>query len=127
MGKFMRIAIVVAACGLALAGCASDPDPGWTAYVSPDSTCADLAVQAEDVSARVAKATGRDYTGDSIAADVGRVVFFPILVFREGNYVSREELARLNRSMRAIEQASIQKNCGITFQHGTPPPPKSPE
>jgi hypothetical protein len=128
MGKFMRIALMAAACGLALAGCASDPepDPDWTAYVSPESTCADLAVQAEDVSERVAKATGRDYKGDAIAADVGRVVFFPILVFREGNYVSRKELARLNRSMKAIEQASIQKNCGITFQHGPQPPPNSP-
>jgi hypothetical protein len=86
-----------------------------------------LAAQAENVSARLAQATGRNYTGDTIAADVGRVVFFPILVFKEGNYVSREELASLNRSMKAIERASIQKNCGITFQHGPPHPPKSPD
>ena len=121
----MRFASVVAVCGIALAGCANDADQVGATYVSPNSTCPELAEQAAAVSQRAAQATGRDYTGDRIAADVGRVVFFPILVFQEGNYKSRDELVRLNRSMEAIERASIEKNCGITFDHGTSPPQKS--
>jgi hypothetical protein len=84
-----------------------------------------LAEQASEVSSLAAQATGRDYTGDRIAVDVGRSVFFPILAFQEGNYKSRDELVRLNKSMETIEQASIQKNCGITFHHGPPAPQKS--
>ena len=121
----MRLVSVVAACGLAVAGCANDAEQVGVAYVSPNSTCSELAEQASEVSSRAAQATGRDYTGDRIAVDVGRIVFFPILIFGEGNYANRDELIRLNKSMEAIEQASIQKNCGITFRHGPPPPQKS--
>jgi hypothetical protein len=125
MGEFMRFASVVAACVLAVAGCAYDSDQVGVTYVSPDSTCSELAEQASAVSSRAARATGYDYTGNRIAVDVGRVVFYPMLMFQEGNYASRGELVRLNKIMEAIEQASIQKNCGITFQHGPPPPRKS--
>jgi hypothetical protein len=117
----MRLALVVAACGLAVAGCARDAGQVGATYESPNSyqdyTCPQLAEEAAEISSRVAQATGQDFTGDRIAADLGRIVFFPILVFGKGNYVHPKELTRLKRSLEAIEQASIQKNCGITFHH----------
>ena len=122
----MRILFVAVMCGLAVAGCAKDADPAT--YVSASDyqgyTCQDLAAEAARVSSEAVQAAGQDFTGDKIAIDVGRVVFFPVLVFTKGNYADPAELARLNRSMKAIEQASINKNCGIDFQHTSPPPPK---
>jgi hypothetical protein len=125
----MRIVFVAVACGLAVAGCAKDANRARAAtYVSPSSyqsyTCPQLAEEASLVSSRAAQAAGvQDFTGDRIALDVGRVVFFPMLVFTKGNYEDPAEIARLNGSMEAIEQASMEKNCGITFQHAPPPPP----
>ena len=127
-GEFMRLALVVAACGLAVAGCTKDVrQVGATdTYVSPNPylshTCEELTEEASQVSSHLVKASGQDYTGDTVASVVGRVVFFPILVFEKDNYADPLTLARLKRSMELIEQASMQKNCGITFQRVSPPP-----
>lgn len=48
---------------------------------------------------------------------VGLIIFWPALLFTKGNDENTAELARLKGQMDAIEQASIQKRCGITFQH----------
>lgn len=120
MGKFMRFALVVAACGLAVAGCAKHADRVGATYESPNPyqsyTCPELAAEASDLSARAARATGEDFTGNRAAIEVGRVVFFPLLVFNKDYFKDPAEVARINSSMEAIEQASIQKNCGITFR-----------
>jgi hypothetical protein len=126
----MRILFVAVACGLAVAGCAKDANQLGATYVSASDyqsyTCPELAEEASRVAADAAQAAGvQDFTGDKIAMDVGRVVFLPLLIFTKGNYEDRPELVRLNRSMEAIEQASIQKNCGITFQRiPSPSPPQ---
>jgi hypothetical protein len=90
----MRIAFVVVACGLAVAGCTKDlnlfarsnnSDVSAADYQS--NTCAELADEAARVSAEAAKAAGiQDYTGDRIAMDVGMIIFFPVLVFTPCNY-----------------------------------------
>ena len=125
MGELMRFAFVIVACGLGVAGCARFGGRVETAYVPPSGyqshTCEQLTEEASDVSSRLVKATGQDYTGDKVAVAVGRVVFFPILVFEKDNYADPFEVARLKRSLEAIEQASIQKNCGLTFHHALPP------
>jgi hypothetical protein len=121
----MRIAFVAVACGLAVAGCANDADrvSGVSASTYQSYTCPQLSEEATRVSALARQAAGvQDYSGDKIALDVGRVVFFPILVFSKGNYADPAELARLREYMAAIEQASNQKDCGIIFEH-TPSPP----
>jgi hypothetical protein len=116
----MRLALVIAVCGLTVAGCDRyypvEPDRVPASSYQTHS-CEQLTEEAQAMSARLAKATGQDYSGDTIAMAVGRVVFFPILVFDRGRYVDPLELGRLNRQMQAIEQASNQKNCGITFRH----------
>jgi hypothetical protein len=72
------------------------------------------------VSARAAQAAGvqdEKSTNDKVAMGVGLIIFWPALLFTKGNDENTAELARLKGQMDAIEQASIQKRCGITFQH----------
>jgi hypothetical protein len=78
------------------------------------------------VSSRAAQASGvqdSKATNDKVAMGVGLVIFWPALLFTKGNDENTAELARLKGSMDAIEQVSIQKKCGITFQHAPPPSP----
>jgi hypothetical protein len=126
----MRTVWVAAACGLVVAACAKDADQVGPIYVSPityeNYTCPQLAEEAQRVSSRAAQASGvqdSKATNDKVAMGVGLVIFWPALFFTKGNDENTAELARLKGSMDAIEQTSIQKKCGITFQHGPPPPP----
>ena len=124
----MRKTTTVAAAILALAGCAKDASQVGATYISPITyqgyTCPQLAEEAQRVSARAAEATGvqdQKATNDKVAMGVGLVVFWPALLFTKGNDENTAELARLKGQMDAIEQVSIQKRCGITFQHALAP------
>ena len=48
------------------------------------------------------------------------VIFWPAAFFVGGDKQTAAELAQMKGQMVAIEQASIQKKCGIQFQ-GKPP------
>jgi hypothetical protein len=109
---------------LAAAGCAKDASQVAATYVSPvmyeSYTCQQLTEEAQRVSARAAQAAGvqdEKSTNDKVAMGVGLVIFWPALLFTKGNDENTAELARLKGQMDAIEQASIRKRCGITFQH----------
>ena len=124
----MRTVWLAAACGLAVAACAKDAEQVGPTYVSPITyqgyTCPQLAEEAQRVSSRAAQAAGvqdSKATNDKVAMGVGLVIFWPALLFTKGNDENTAELARLKGSMDAIEQVSIQKRCGITFQHAPPP------
>jgi hypothetical protein len=126
----MRIAFVALLGALLVAGCAKDADQVGATYVSPvlyDSySCPQLAEEAQRVSSRAAQSAGvqdQKATNDKVAMGVGLVIFWPALLFTKGNDENTAELARLRGQMDAIEQASIKKRCGITFQHAPPPPP----
>jgi len=127
----------------ALAGCASRSAEITPTYVSPimyqGHTCAQLAAEAQGVSARAAQVSGaqdQKRTNDQIATGVAIVVFWPAAFFVGGDGPVAAELANLKGQMVAIEQASIQKNCAISFQRtaeGAPaagysqaPPPAPP-
>jgi len=125
---------------LVLAGCAKDAAEVAPTYISPITyqsyTCQQLGQEAQRVSAAAAQASGAQdqrATNDKVAMGVGLVVFWPALLFTKGNDENTAELARLKGQMDAIEQVSIQKRCGITFQHApvpptagsSPPPPAS--
>lgn len=97
-------------------------------YVSPlnyeSYTCPQLADEAQRLSSRAAQAAGVQHqkaTNDKIAMGVGLVVFWPAALLTKGNDESTAELARLKGEMDAIEEVSIKKRCGITFQHPKPP------
>jgi hypothetical protein len=111
------------AVALLLAGCASKSSDISATYVSPimyqTHTCAQLAQEAQGVSARAAQVSGAQdskRTSDAVATGVAIVVFWPaaFLVGGDGNVAA--ELGQLKGQMVAIEQASIQKRCGIQFQ-----------
>jgi hypothetical protein len=92
------------------------------AYISPvtyqNFTCQQLQMEAKGVSQRAAVASGQQdkaRKNDTIKTTVGVVLFWPVLLFNEGDGAKANELANLKGQMRAIEQASVQKNCGFNF------------
>jgi hypothetical protein len=128
MRKPLAAAIAAA---MALASCAKDANQVGASYISPITyqsyTCPQLSEEAQRVSARAAETAGvqdQKATNDKVAVGVGLIVFWPALLFTKGNDENTAELARLKGQMDAIEQVSIQKRCGITFQHAPPPPPE---
>jgi hypothetical protein len=58
----------------------------------------------------------KNSSSDTVAMTVGVVLFWPSLFFIHGDDQKTAELANLRGQMEAIEQASIQKNCGIQFK-----------
>src|SRR5664279_1120391 len=128
----MRSVWVATACGLVVAACAKDASQVGPTYISPITyqsyTCPQLAEEAQRVSSRAAQASGvqdSKSTNDKVAMGVGLIIFWPALLMTKGNDETTAELARLKGQMDAIEQVSIQKKCGITFQR-EPPPPAAP-
>ena len=104
-------------------GCASRPENISAAYVSPIAyqglSCSQIANEVQAVSARAAAATGvqsKKATGDAVAMGVGLIVFWPALLFMQGDGASAAEVARLKGEMEALETASRQNNCGIVFE-----------
>jgi hypothetical protein len=111
------------ALSLTAAGCASRSEDVAAAYVSPmaysNYSCRELAAEAQGVSSAAAAAAGAQdsaRTKDVVATTAAVVVFWPAAFFVGGNGAQAAELARLKGQMQAIETASIQKRCGITFQ-----------
>lgn len=112
-----------------LAGCASKSADVAPSYVSPlqyqSYSCAQLAAEAQRISNRASIAAGvqdKKRSSDAVATTVGVVLFWPTLFFIKGDDEKTAELARLRGEMDAIEQQSIQQNCGIVFQKEAAPP-----
>lgn len=119
----MRVAIAFCLIGAALAGCATSPENISAAYVSPlqyeSYSCPQLREEATRVSMRATQAIGEQdskATRDAVVTTVGAVVFWPALFFIKGDGATGAEVARLKGEMQAVEQASIRRNCGISFQ-----------
>ena len=108
---------------LAIAGCASKSADIAPSYVSPmnyqNYTCEQLSEEGRNVSSRAAIASGQQdkaRSRDAVKTGVGVVLFWPVLLFMDGDGPKSAELASLKGQMDAIEQASIQKKCRIEFQ-----------
>jgi hypothetical protein len=121
----MRNLGLAAIAALMVAGCASKSSDITPAYVSPvmyqGYTCPQLAQEAQGVSTRAAQVAGaqdQKRSNDQLATGVAIVVFWPAAFFVGGDGPASAELAQLKGQMNAIEQASIQKKCGIQFQRG---------
>lgn len=111
------------AASLSIAACASRSENIAAAYVSPiqytSYSCSQLREEASRVSTRAIQAAGvqdSKATNDAVATTVGAVIFWPALFFIKGDGASGAEVANLKGQMEAIEQASIQKRCGISFR-----------
>lgn len=108
---------------LFLASCASKSADIAPAYISPvgyqNYTCEQLQQEAQGVSQRAAVASGQQdkaRQGDVVKTTVGVVLFWPVLLFNEGDGQKANEVANLKGQMNAIQQASVQKQCGFQFQ-----------
>jgi hypothetical protein len=55
-------------------------------------------------------------TSDAVATTAAVVIFWPAVFLVRGHNSHTVELARLKGNMQAIEQASVQKTCGINFR-----------
>jgi len=118
-----RLIVWVMSCALLTGGCASKSNDIAAAYVSPTQyasySCPQMREEATRVSSRAIQATGAQdskATNDAVATGVGVVLFWPALFFIKGDSTTAAEVARLKGEMEAIEQASVQKRCGIQFQ-----------
>jgi len=110
-----------------LAGCATRSGDIAAAYVSPTQyqsySCAQLREEAARVSSRAAIASGaqdQNATNDAVATGVALVLFWPAAFMVKGNSANAQEVAQLKGDMDAIEQANIQKKCGIEFNKAAP-------
>lgn len=128
----MRVAFAALCAFGALTGCAKDASQVGPTYVSPvlyeGYTCQQLGEEAQRISSRATQSAGvqdQKATNDKVAMGVGLIIFWPALLFTKGNDENTAELARLRGQMEAVEDMSIKKKCGITFQHA--PPPKTAE
>lgn len=125
----MRDFTAIGALCLLSAGCASSSSEISAQYVSPiqyqNFTCQQISQEAQRVSQRAAQVAGiqdEKSSNDAVAMGVGLVLFWPGLLFIKGDGTTAAELGRLKGEFDALEQASIQKNCGIQFQRTGPPP-----
>jgi hypothetical protein len=120
--------VQVVALGIILTACANRSADVTASYVSPftyqNHSCQQLSQEAERISARAVQLSGAQdskATRDAVATTVGVIVFWPVLFAVRGDDATTAELARMKGEMEAIEKASIQKKCGITFQRSSEP------
>jgi hypothetical protein len=119
----LKRVFVAAVLSALLASCASSSADIKAAYMSPLAyqgyDCSQLAAEAQSVSARAAEAAGvqdSNRSSDAVMTTVGAVVFWPALFALKGDGNNAAELGRLKGMMQAIEDESIHKKCGITFE-----------
>lgn len=104
-------------------GCASSAENIAPSYISPmvyqDYDCSQLAAEAQRVSSAAAQMAGvqdKKASNDAIATGVAVVLFWPAaFMVSGGDGQTAAELAKLKGQKDAIEQAAIQKKCGIQF------------
>src|ERR1700761_8888590 len=118
----------IVALATVLAGCASSAADITPAYVSPVTyqsfTCQQLGQEAQAISARAAALSGAQdsqRTKDTVATTAAVIIFWPAAFLVGGDKQTAAELAQMKGQMIAVEQASIQKNCGIKFEGQRPP------
>lgn len=123
----MKSSLCLAACAatiaLAVGGCASYSEKIAPSYTSPvlyeNLSCKQIGEEATRVSARAAEASGAQdaqANRDNVTTAVAIVVFWPAAFFVGGDRQLSAELARLKGEMIALEQAAVNKKCGIQFR-----------
>lgn len=121
--NLMRAAATTAAISFTVAGCASRSEDVGAAYTSPIAyqsySCKELSLEAQRVSSAAAVAAGvqdSQHTKDAVATTAAIVIFWPAAFFVGGDNSKTAELSRLKGQMQAVEEASIARKCGISFQ-----------
>ena len=120
---------------LVVSGCAKGSSSISASYVNPvmyqSFDCEQIKAEAMRLSIKASELAGtqdQKAKNDAVAMGVGLVLFWPALFFIKGNDERAGELARVRGEMDAVQQASIQKSCGIEFKAPEPvkPPPPPP-
>jgi hypothetical protein len=104
-----------------LVGCATAPEKLGATYVSPlqykDYTCDQIGMEMQRVSRKVAELRGtldKDASNDAAQMGIGLILFWPALFFLEGgDGVNASQYSHLKGEFEALEQAAIQKDCGL--------------
>ena len=116
-----RTAILL--CTIILMGCADKSAKISANYVSPliysNYDCEDLQQEYARLirkGKKVNKQQDDIASNDATATGIGLFLFWPALFFIDNDDL-REEVAQLKGEAEALEQASIQKKCGITQGH----------
>ena len=109
-----------------VAGCASSSEDVRAAYVSPlqyqHLSCQQVSAEADRVSRRAAELSGvqdSKRTSDVVATTAAVILFWPAAFLVKGDGQTAAELARLKGEFDALERASIEKRCGISFRPQT--------
>lgn len=115
--------MVLASVSVIVSGCAKKADEIQPSYVSPVTyksfSCRQIQEEGSRISARTGQLAGvqnKKATDDAVATGVALVLFWPAAFFIKGDKETASELARLKGEMDALEQASIQRKCGIEFR-----------
>lgn len=123
MNKTIQFTALAVSLSLTAAGCARRSQDVAAAYVSPTAyssySCRELSAEAQRVGTAAAAASGAQdsqRTKDVVPTTAAVVVFWPAAFFVGGDNTQTAELARLKGQMQAIEGASVQRKCGISFQ-----------
>ena len=110
-------------CTIILMGCAEKSAKISASYVSPliysNYDCEDLQQEYARLirkSKKINKQQDDIASNDAAATGIGVFLFWPALFFIDNDDL-REEVAQLKGEAEALEQASIQKKCGITQGH----------
>lgn len=121
--KIKLTVLLAATATFALAACAPKPENVKASYTPQapydNLSCNQIAKEAVTVSNKAHDAVGKERRHrkqDQALVATGLVVFWPALFFTHGkNANSATDLAQLKGEMQALEKASAEKNCGITF------------
>ena len=118
--------LLVSAVAVFVAGCAQKSNEIAAMYVSPMQyegySCNQIRAEAARVSSRAATVMGvqdQQAENDAGATAISLILFWPAMFFIGGDGATASEVARLKGEMDALEQVSIQKNCGIEFRSET--------
>ncbi|MBO9680927.1 MAG: hypothetical protein J7556_22095 [Acidovorax sp.] len=118
--------------GLVLSGCSTASKDIAPTYVSPmqysSFDCQQIEAENQRLVNRVSQLGGRldeAASNDKAIGVAGAILFWPALFALGGTKNQEAEYARLRGEHDALQQASIQKKCGMQAKAETPPPATS--
>lgn len=115
----MAVCVLVAMCGVVLAGCATSPKNIGSTHVSTAQysgySCEQIGAEMARVNRKIAEVSGKQVKAakkDKVATGITVVTFNPLFLFFLSNNDNKEELKNLKGEYEALERLWIEKECG---------------